>query len=146
MPHSEVLQTEEKTAVYEVPGDKIDGGLICKKATFELDQGLSSSANFALLDVSNRDYECSRRVAIGNIGANLNVSRVDGIELGVDADVLRAIYEGENFKIGTGLSYSTGVKYQPDSWKLHFMGYGFEYDTEGFGIRIPILELKYKWW
>ncbi|KAF1754998.1 hypothetical protein GCK72_021565 [Caenorhabditis remanei] len=146
MPHEEVLRTEEKSASYEIPGDKIDGGLICKTAKLEVDQGVSSSANFAILDVSHRDYESSKRLAIGNIGANFNVSSKDGVDVGVDADLVRYAYEGENFKIGTGLSYSTGVKFQPESVKLHFMGYGFEYDGDGFGVRVPILELKYKWW
>ncbi|CAL2047616.1 hypothetical protein CAEBREN_10170 [Caenorhabditis brenneri] len=146
MPHSEANATEEKSTAIELPGEKIDGGLICSNANFELDQGLNSSANFAILDVSSRDYDSSKRIAIGNFGANCNISSQEGVDLGVDADVVRAAYEGENFKIGTGLNFSTGIKFQPESWKLHVLGYGFEYDTDGFGLRVPVLDLKYKWW
>ncbi|PIC30414.1 hypothetical protein B9Z55_021661 [Caenorhabditis nigoni] len=146
MKNYEACETEKKSVAYEVPGDKIDGGVICGNSNFEIDQGINSSANFAILDVSHRDHEHSKRLAVANFGANLNFSKTDGVDVGVDADLVRYAYEGENFKIGTGLSYSTGIKIQPESVKIHVLGYGFEYDNDGFGLKIPMLDLKFKWW
>ncbi|ULT92380.1 hypothetical protein L3Y34_009869 [Caenorhabditis briggsae] len=91
MKNYEACETEKNSVAYEVPGDKIDGGMICGNSNFEIDEGINSSANFAILD------------------------------------------------IGTGLSYSTGIKIQPESVKIHVLDYGFEYDNDGFALEIQMV-------
>ncbi|CAL2047614.1 unnamed protein product [Caenorhabditis brenneri] len=146
MPHTEALETEQKSVAYVVPDKRIDGGLICKNGNFSVDHGLWSGANFAILDVSNRDALSSKRLAVGNFGANCNISSIYGVDMGVDWDLLRATFEMDRFKIGTGLSYSTGIIWQEDVKKLVFLGYGIEYGADGAGFRTPTFDLKIRWW
>ncbi|CAP37530.1 Protein CBG20538 [Caenorhabditis briggsae] len=164
MKNYEACETEKNSVAYEVPGDKIDGGMICGNSNFEIDEGINSSANFAILDVSHRDHEHSKRLAVANFGANLNFSKNEGIKFQKTSEnstefqkrlemsrkfqripvfklKIQKIQKFENFQIGTGLSYSTGIKIQPESVKIHVLDYGFEYDNDGFALEIQMVRI-----
>ncbi|EGT51395.1 hypothetical protein CAEBREN_02224 [Caenorhabditis brenneri] len=64
----------------------------------------------------------------------------------IDADIFRIVGENERHKVGMGINFSTGIKIQKDALKLHIFGFGAEYDEQGFGLRIPLIDWKYKWW
>ncbi|CAI2352745.1 unnamed protein product [Caenorhabditis sp. 36 PRJEB53466] len=144
MPHDEAKKVEKKVAVLPVGQH---GGLICADANAEasIRGGARAGASLALFDSSNhhKASDTSSRYAVGSLGASGDVS-ASGLDVGIDADVLRASYETEHHKIGGGLSLDTGLKLHADGARAHVLGFGFHGNGNGVGVKTPFFDYSYK--
>ncbi|CAL2047615.1 unnamed protein product [Caenorhabditis brenneri] len=137
----EAVQVSKKKAFLEC-GEEFAGGFLSGKASMDQENGLS--LNLAFHDSAKFDLYVAQRLAAGNFG--LRACFHNDICAEIDADIFRIVGENERHKVGLGINFSTGIKIRKDALKLHIFGFGAEYDEQGFGLRIPLIDWKYKWW
>ncbi|KIH48748.1 hypothetical protein ANCDUO_21179 [Ancylostoma duodenale] len=102
--------------------------------------GLELGAHATLLHLADGTQ---KNFSVGRAGANFDVTK-DGVDVGVEGKLVRLEAENERVKVGVGFNLDTGLTLRSDRVKLEALGFGLSYDGDGFGIKLPFLDIKFK--